>query len=51
MDVAIQDLISLLDKTGWNKMTSIAINDFVNKNGGLYSFCFTANCKGIWMSK
>lgn len=50
-EIAIQDLNHLLDTTSWAKLTNIAVNDFVNKNGDKYAFCYTANCRGLYNSR
>ena len=50
-EVALQDLNMLLDTAGWAKLTNISVNDYVNKHGDQYGFCFTANCKGIYLSQ
>lgn len=50
-EIVIDDLESLLDSSHWLKAQTMALNAYVGKRGESLTFCFTAGCKQVNMTK
>ena len=50
-EIGIDDLESLLEVGQWNKVQTMALNVYVGKHSEIMTYCFTAGCKQINMTK
>ena len=50
-EVVIDDLDAILEQVHWNKVLTLATNQYLTKHADVMTFCFNAGCKQINMIK